>query len=192
MQRAAKSILFVLLLLPFLLLIKDISTGALIDPIEEITVPTGQWALRLLLVVLAITPLVRLTRWRFIIKWRRMIGLFAFFYALLHLSIWLIDQQFDLAMIIEDITKRTYITVGFSALLLMTPLAITSTNGWMRRLGRRWKRLHRLVYVIVILGVIHFYWQSKSDMALEPFIYAGIALILLGYRAVDHFARTRS
>ncbi len=156
--------------------------GNMIDPIEEITNPTGQWAIRFLLVTLSITPLVYFTKQRYLMKFRRMLGLFVFFYACLHFSIYLIDQQFTPSLILEDITDRTYITIGFSAFLLLIPMAFTSTKGWIKRLGRKWKKLHKSIYVIGILACIHFYWQSKSDMALQPFIYAGILVILLGFR----------
>jgi sulfoxide reductase heme-binding subunit YedZ len=120
-----------------------------------------------------------------------MLGLFAFFYVLLHFMTYAgLDQRFDLAVIIEDIAERPYITIGMIALLLLLPLALTSTNGMMRRLGKRWQKLHRLVYVIAILGVWHFYWQVKLD-TLEALIYAGILAVLLGFRLVVWRSRTR-
>jgi sulfoxide reductase heme-binding subunit YedZ len=131
---------------------------------------------------LAVTPLRRLTGKGWLLRFRRMLGLFAFFYILMHFLIYAgLDQRFDLAVILEDIVERPYITVGFTALLLLFPLALTSTNAMMRRLGRR--KLHRLVYVIAILGVWHFYWQVKLD-TLEPLIYALILAVLLGTRLV--------
>lgn len=176
-----KPLLFVLLLSPFLLLLWDIFMDNLIEPIEEITNPTGQWALRFLLLSLLITPLNRLLPFS-IIKYRRMIGVFSFFYACLHFSIWLIDQEFDLMIIMTDIIKRPYIAIGFSGFLLLLSLAITSTDKMVRRLGRNWKKLHRSIYLIAVLAVVHFYWQAKSSMDIEPMIYAVIALVLLGYR----------
>lgn len=176
-----KSLLFVLLLTPFLLLVSDVLLGNLIDLIEEITNPTGQWALRFLLLSLVITPLNKILPFS-IIKYRRMIGVFSFFYACLHLSIFLIDQQFNVDYIFEDIIKRPYITIGFTAFLLLFLLAATSTQKMVRRLGRRWKKLHKSVYLITILVIVHFYWQAKSAMDFEPMIYALIAFILLGFR----------
>ena len=111
-----------------------------------------------------------------------MIGVFSFFYACLHFSIWLIDRGFDLNAIVEDIIKRPYITIGFSAFVLLSLLAITSTNNMARRLGKRWKKLHKSIYLIAVLVVVHFYWQAKSDMDIEPMIYGAVALILLGFR----------
>ena len=176
-----KPILFVLLLSPFSVLVIDIFLDNLIDPIEEMTTFTGQWALRFLLLTLAITPLNKFLPFS-IIKYRRMIGVFSFFYACLHFGIWLIDQEFALQIITQDIIKRPYITIGFSAFLLLFLLAITSTNRMMRLLGKRWKKLHKSIYVIIVLVVVHFYWQAKSDMDIEPMIYAAIALALLGFR----------
>lgn len=176
-----KPLLFVLLLTPFSLLLFDAVSGNLIDPIEEITNPTGQWALRFLLLSLLITPLNKILPFS-IIKYRRMIGVFSFFYACLHLSIFLIDQQFNIDYIFEDIVKRPYVTIGFSAFILLFLLAITSTNKMVRRLGRRWKKLHKSIYLITVLVIVHFYWQAKSAMDIEPMIYALIALILLGFR----------
>jgi len=176
-----KPILFVLLLSPFALLVVDIFLDNLIDSVEEITTFTGQWALRFLLLTLAISPLNKFLPFS-IIKYRRMIGVFSFFYAFMHFTIWLIDQEFAVQIIIQDIIKRPYITVGFSALLLLFLLAITSTNKMMRLLGRHWKKLHKSIYLIIVLVVVHFYWQAKSDMDIEPMIYAAIALVLLAFR----------
>jgi sulfoxide reductase heme-binding subunit YedZ len=176
-----KPILFALLLSPFALLVVDIFLDNLIDPVEEMTTFTGQWALRFLLLTLALSPLNKFLPFS-IIRYRRMIGVFSFFYACLHFSIWLIDQEFAVQIITQDIIKRPYITVGFSAFLLLFLLAITSTNKMMRLLGKRWKKLHQFIYVIIILVVVHFYWQAKSDMDIEPMIYAAIAVFLLGFR----------
>jgi sulfoxide reductase heme-binding subunit YedZ len=176
-----KFLLFILLSLPFGFLLWDIFAGNLIDPIEETTNPTGQWAMRFLLLTLAITPFSKITKIS-LIKYRRMVGLASFFYALLHLSIFLIDQQFNLNYILEEITKRPYITIGFSAFILLLLLAITSNNFSIRKLKKHWKKLHQLVYLIVVLVIIHFYWQVKSWMDIEPLVYAIIAVFLLGYR----------
>jgi sulfoxide reductase heme-binding subunit YedZ len=178
-----KPALFVVCLVPAAMLLWDAFMGGLgANPIEEITHRTGDWTLRLLLVTLAITPLRRLTGFIPLVRLRRMLGLFAFFYASLHFLTWLVlDQFFDWQSIVADVIKRPYITVGFTAFVLLIPLAATSTNAMMRRLGRNWTRLHRLVYVIGILGVIHFWWLVKADI-LEPAIYAVILAVLLASR----------
>ena len=152
------------------------------DPVAAIEHRLGLWALRLLMVALAITPLRQLTGWNVLAKFRRMLGLYAFAYASLHLLAYLVlDLRGDWLHLAEDIAKRPYITVGFAAWLLLVPLAVTSTRGWMRRLGRNWGRLHRLVYAIAALAVLHFWWVVKSDLR-EPALYAGIAALLLGWR----------
>jgi sulfoxide reductase heme-binding subunit YedZ len=146
--------------------------------------------LNFLLITLAVTPLRVLTGKNWLIRFRRMLGLFAFFYILMHFLAYAgVDQRFNLAAILEDIVKRPFITIGFTAFLLLIPLALTSTNGMMRRLGRRWQKLHRLVYLIAILGVWHFYWQVKLD-TLQPVIYIAILGLLLGYRLWRRYVRT--
>lgn len=153
------------------------------NPVETLSHRTGDWSLRFLLLTLAVTPLRRLSGWNWLLKFRRMLGLFAFFYVCLHLGVYLIfDQFFDPAAILEDIAKRPYITVGFAGFLLLIPLAVTSTNGMIKRLGRNWQRLHRLVYLIGMLGVVHYWWLVKADIS-EPLLYAGLLTMLLGYRA---------
>ena len=153
------------------------------NPVETLSHRTGDWSLRFLLLTLAVTPLRRLTGWNWLLKFRRMLGLFAFFYVCLHLGVYLIfDQFFDPSAILEDIAKRPYITVGFAGFLLLIPLAVTSTNGMIKRLGRNWQRLHRLVYLIGVLGVVHYWWLVKADIS-EPLLYAGLLTMLLGYRA---------
>ena len=180
---ALKVVLFLLCLLPLGILLLEtfglfgMSLGA--NPIEELLHRAGKWGLRFLLVTLAVTPLRRLTGWNWLIRFRRMLGLFAFFYLLLHFLIYAgLDQRFDLAAIAEDIVERPYITIGVLGLLLLVPLAATSTQGMMRRLGRRWQKLHRLIYPAAILGVWHFYWQVKLD-TLEATVYAAILAALL-------------
>jgi methionine sulfoxide reductase heme-binding subunit len=155
------------------------------NPIEEITHETGVWTLRLLALTLLITPLRRLTGWNWLIRFRRMIGLFAFFYGTLHfLTYFWLDQFFDVHSILKDIVKRPFITVGFTAFVLLIPLAMTSTTGWIRRLGgKRWNRLHRLVYVSAILGVVHYYWLVKADVS-RPIRYGAIIGVLLLARLV--------
>jgi sulfoxide reductase heme-binding subunit YedZ len=152
------------------------------NPVEELLHRCGDWGLRLLLVTLTITPLRRWTGRGWLIRYRRLLGLFAFFYVLMHFIIYVwLDRQLDAAGIIEDIAKRPYITIGVAALLMLIPLAVTSTRGMMRRLGRRWQKLHRLVYPATALGVWHFWWQVKADI-LEPMIYAILLTLLLGVR----------
>ena len=152
------------------------------NPIEEILHTLGKWGLKFLLITLTITPLRRWTGINWLIRYRRLFGLFAFFYILMHFLVYFIlDQSLDIGAVIEDIIKRPYITLGMTALSLMLPLAVTSTRGMMRRLGKRWKKLHKLVYVIGILGVWHFYWQVKLD-TLEPTFYAALLSVLLGSR----------
>lgn len=184
--RLLKSILFIVALLPAIQLILAIfaiggqSLGA--NPIEKLLHELGDWGLRFLLITLAITPLRKITGFNWLIQFRRMLGLFAFFYVCTHFMVYsLLDQRLDLTAIVEDIIERPYITLGILALLMLIPLAVTSTNAMMRRLGRRWQTLHRLVYPIAILGVWHFWWQVKQDI-LEPAIYAAILAVLLGYR----------
>lgn len=157
------------------------SLGA--NPVETITHVTGEWALRLLLAALAVTPLRRLGGWAFVAPWRRSLGLLAFAYASLHFATFLaLDLGFDLSALGEEVRERPYVTLGFTSLLLLTPLAVTSTRAWQRRLGRRWLSLHRLVYVAAILAVLHFVWLVKKDLS-EPLVYgtvlAGLLLLRL-------------
>lgn len=180
---AAKTAVFALCLLPAALIALDIARGTLgPDPVAQITHATGLWALRLLLATLAMTPLRRLTGSPLPIRFRRMLGLFAFFYACLHLSIYVVlDLQGYWPQLLEDLVKRPYIMAGMAALLLLIPLAVTSTRGMMRRLGRRWGRLHKLVYPAAMLACLHFFWLVKADKR-EPLIYAGILAVLLAFR----------
>lgn len=152
------------------------------NPVETLSHRTGDWSLRFLLLTLAITPARRLTGWNRLQQFRRMLGLFAFFYVSLHLAVYLIfDQFFDGPAIVADVIKRPYLTVGFAAFLLLIPLAVTSTRGMMKRLGKNWQRLHRLVYLIAVLGVLHYAWLVKADLT-EPLLYGGVLAMLLGYR----------
>ncbi len=180
-----KPLVFVACLLPLGLVVGDTLniTGTLgANPVEEILDRFGNWGLRFIMITLAVTPLRRLTGWNWLARFRRMLGLFTFFYVLLHFLTWLIlDQGVLLTAIIEDIAKRPFITIGMAALLLLLALAVTSTNGMRRRLGRRWQKLHNGVYVIAILGVWHYWWQVKQDIT-EPAIYAAILAALLGIR----------
>jgi sulfoxide reductase heme-binding subunit YedZ len=162
------------------------------NPIEFITHATGDWTLRFLLITLAITPLRMLLGLPELVRFRRMLGLFAFFYACLHFSTWLVlDKFFDISEIWKDVLKRRFITVGFAAFLLLIPLALTSTAGWIRRLGgKRWQALHRLIYLSAALGVIHYYWLVKSAV-IRPLTYAAILAVLLLYRLIAWLANRR-
>lgn len=159
------------------------------DPVAAIEHELGLWALRLLLVTLAITPLRQISGQPAWLKFRRMLGLYAFAYASLHLAAYLaLDLRGWWALVFEEIVKRPYITVGFAAWLLLVPLAVTSTRGWMRRLGRNWGRLHRLVYLVAVLAVLHFWWIVKSDYR-EPLLYALVLAMLLGWRVWNRTVR---
>lgn len=177
---------FVLACYPLLRLIfLGVTDGLGTNPIEFITRSTGTWTLVGLMLTLTVTPLRQLSGWNSLLRVRRMLGLFSFFYACLHFItyIWL-DQFFDFAAIIKDVYKRPFITVGFSAFVLLIPLALTSSNSMIRRLGaRRWQLLHRLVYVIAILGVLHYAWLVKKDLT-QPLIYAAVLTVLLGWRVL--------
>lgn len=193
--RLTKPLVFLLCLLPLLMLllrafeVAGMGLGA--NPIEKLLHDLGRWGLKLLLITLAITPLRRWTGWNWLVRFRRMLGLFVFFYIVLHFFTYaILDQGLDMQAIIEDIIKRPYITLGMSGLLLLIPLAVTSTKGMMRRLGKRWQKLHRLVYVIAIAGVWHFYWQEKLD-TLSATLYALILMVLLATRVYYYSRRTR-
>ena len=190
-----KPLVFLACLAPFALVIGDILglTGGLgANPVEEILDRFGNWALRFVLITLAVTPLRQLTRWNWLSRFRRMLGLFTFFYALMHFLTWLVlDQGMLVSAIIEDIIKRPFITIGMVALLLLIALAVTSTNGMRRRMGRRWQTLHNSVYLIAILAVWHYWWQVKLDSS-EPAIYAAILAVLLGYRVRGQFTYLRA
>lgn len=178
--RCAKGGVFLLCLLPLGLLVSDgIADELGANPVETVTHTTGDWTLRLLLITLAVTPIRKLTGVSVLARFRRMLGLFAFFYACLHFTTWIwLDHGFLWSEVTADIVKRPYVTVGFTAFLMLWPLALTSTRGMMRRLGRNWQRLHRLVYAIPVLGVLHFLWLVKADI-FEPAIYGLILAVLL-------------
>lgn len=181
-----KGLVFAGCLTPLLFLATRAIQGSLgANPIEAVIRDLGDWALRFLLITLAVTPLRRLMGWHGLIKFRRMLGLFAFFYATLHVAAYVgLDQFFDWRAIAHDIVKRPFITVGFMAFLLLIPLAVTSTRAMVRRLGgQRWQRLHRAVYAIGILGVLHDAWLVKLDIS-QPLLHAGILAVLLGARVV--------
>lgn len=181
----ARPLLHFLCLLPFFALLwAAFNHGLGANPVEALTHETGQWTLRLLLVTLALTPLRQWTGLAAVIRFRRLFGLYTFFYLCCHFLIWLVaDHSLSLDNMLEDIVKRPYITLGFSAFVLMIPLAITSNRAMLLRLGKRWKTLHQLVYPILLLGVLHFIWLTRADY-LEPGIYAIIAVVLLLHRVV--------
>jgi sulfoxide reductase heme-binding subunit YedZ len=188
-----KAIVFAVCLLPLAMLGWRALHGDLTaNPIEYITHATGDWTLRFLVITLAVTPLRKILRIPQLIRFRRMFGLFAFFYACLHFSTWIgLDKFFDWAEMWKDLQKRRFITVGFSAFVLMIPLAITSTAGWIRRLGgKRWQLLHRAIYFSAIAGVIHYYWLVKSDVR-KPLEYGIVVMILLAWRLGNWFYTRR-
>ena len=182
---AIKCVAFVLALLPFFALVYLVATDQLVEPLQYITRNTGSWTLYFLCITLAVTPLRRLSGWNWLLKLRRMMGLYAFFYALLHFTTFLwFDHFFEVQEMLKDVAKRPFITVGFIAFVLLVPLAVTSTNGMVRRLGgKRWQLLHKLVYVIAPLGILHFWWMraGKSDFN-KPILFGLIVLVLLGMR----------
>ncbi|WP_428608967.1 sulfite oxidase heme-binding subunit YedZ [Sedimenticola sp.] len=183
-SRLLKPALFILLLVPLALLVQRGFSDTLgANPVETITHQTGLWALRLLLLTLAITPLCRITGINEFVRLRRMIGLYSFMYALLHFSTYaVLDHSLDLTAILADVVKRPYVTVGFSAFLMLIPLAATSHNRIIRLLGgKRWKRLHRLVYFCALGGVLHYLWLVKAD-TLSPLLYLAGFLVLMSFR----------
>ena len=182
---------FGLSLVPALLLARKALNGDLgANPIEFVTHSTGDWTIRFLCITLAITPLRKLVGLPELIRFRRMLGLFGFFYASLHFLTWLVlDKFFDWNEIAKDVVKRPFITAGFTAFVLLIPLAISSTAGWIRRLGgKRWQMLHRLIYVSACAGVVHYYWLVKSDIRL-PLLYGAIVTVLLAYRLVPNLMK---
>lgn len=187
-----KAAVFVLALLPFLRMAWLVAGGALVEPLEFLTRGTGDWTLYFLCITLGVTPLRRLSGWNWVIKLRRMLGLFAFFYALLHFTCFFwFDHFFDIAGMLKDVVKRPFITVGFIAFVLLIPLAATSTNAMIKRLGgKRWQWLHRLIYLVAPLGILHFWWMKagKNDFQ-EPIVFGLIVALLLGLRMYWRYAR---
>ena len=181
----AKPVVFVASLAPLgWLLTRALTDRLTANPIEDITLTTGIWALNFLVITLAVTPARRLTGLNRLIQYRRMLGLFTFFYAVLHVSTWVVlDLFFAWELILEDIAKRPFITMGMVAFLSMVPLALTSTRGWIRRLGKRWQLLHRLVYVSAVAAAIHYLWKVKVIIG-SPVYYAAIIAALLAFRVV--------
>ena len=190
-SRWSKPAVFLLCLVPLGLLGWHALHGGLTaNPIEFITHATGDWTLRFLVITLCVTPLRKILGLPELIRFRRMLGLFAFFYACLHFTtyIWL-DKFFDLSEVWKDVAKRKYITVGFTAFVLLIPLALTSTAGMIRRLGgKRWQMLHRLIYVSAALGVVHYYWLVKSAV-IKPLTYGAIVAVLLLWRLLDSISK---
>ncbi|WP_137172319.1 sulfite oxidase heme-binding subunit YedZ [Massilia sp. HP4] len=184
-----KTAVFILSLLPFARLVWGTATSAFTDPLAEITRISGEWALYFLCITLAVTPLRRLSGWNWLIKLRRMVGLFTFFYALVHFIAFLwFDHFFDVAAMLADVVKRPFILVGFIAFVLLIPLAATSTNAMIKRLGGKgWQWLHRLIYAIGPLAILHFWWmkEGKSDFA-QPILFGGIVAVLLALRVYWH------
>ena len=187
-----KPVVFLVCLLPLLLIIGDAFgvTGSLgANQIEAILDRFGNWALRFIMIALMVTPLRRLTDWNWLSRFRRMLGLFTFFYAFMHFLTWLVlDQELRLSEILEDLIERPFITLGFIAMVLLTALAVTSFMAIRRRMGKRWQLLHNMAYVIGILGVWHYWWQVKKDIT-EPLIYAGILFVLLTARVIWYWNR---
>jgi len=180
-----KAVIFVLALLPFVRMAYLTATNQLVEPLEFITRGTGDWTLYFLCITLGVTPLRKLSKWNWLVKLRRMLGLYAFFYAALHfMAFFWFDHFFDLHEMWKDVLKRPFITVGFIAFLLLVPLAVTSTNGMIRRLGgKQWQWLHRLVYVVAPLGILHFWWMKAGKHNFEqPIIFGLIVAALLGIR----------
>lgn len=179
-----KALVFLAALVPLGVIAAAAARGALgSNPVEALLHHFGEWALRLMLVTLAVTPLRRLTGWSQAVRLRRMLGLFAFFYAVLHLAVYVVlDRSLLIEEVLDDLTGRPYVIAGFAAFVLLVPLAATSTNAMVRRLGgRRWRRLHRIVYVAAAGGVVHFWWLVKADVR-EPLVYAALLALLLALR----------
>jgi len=193
-----KPLVFLLCLLPAALVVGDAFgiTGQLsANPVEDILDRFGNWAIRLIMITLFVTPLRQITRWNWLTRFRRMLGLFTFFYALMHFLTWLlldrglaVDPAFQWAAIFEDLTERPFITIGFAALLLLTVMAVTSTNGMRRRMRQAWDKLHYSVYAVGVLGVWHYWWQVKKDTS-DAWIYAIILAVLLGYRVWTRYRK---
>ena len=189
-----KPVVFLLALIPALLVVTDALeiTGRLsANPIVDILDRFGNWGLRFIMITLAVTPLRRVTGWNWLLRFRRMLGLFTFFYIFMHFLTWFVlDQGMLLSAIVEDIVERPFITIGMAALVLLTAMAATSTNGIRRRMGRRWDKLHYSAYAVGVLGVWHYWWQVKKDVS-EPLVYAAILTLLLGARLWHYWRRRR-
>jgi len=191
--KAIKALVFVLALLPFLRIAVLVAMQVPVDPVEFITHGSGDWALYLLCATLSVTPLRRFTGWNWLIRLRRMLGLYTFFYAFLHFLAFLwFDHFFDLAAMWRDVVKRPFITVGFIAFVLLIPLAATSTQAMIRRLGRNWARLHKLIYAIAPLAILHYWWMKAGKHNFEqPIVWGCVVAVLLGLRVFWSWSRSR-
>jgi sulfoxide reductase heme-binding subunit YedZ len=192
--KALKAVIFVLALLPFLRMAWLTAAGVPVDPVEFLTHGSGDWALYLLCATLAITPLRRLTGWNWLVRLRRMVGLFTFFYAFMHFMTFLwFDHFFDVAAMWKDVLKRPFITVGFLAFVLLIPLAATSTNAMIKRLGRNWARLHKVIYVIAPLAILHYWWMKAGKHNFEqPIVWGTVVGVLLLLRVWWSLSRART
>jgi len=191
--KAIKALVFILALLPFLRIAALVGMQVPVDPVEFITHGSGDWALYLLCATLAVTPLRRFTGWNWLVRLRRMLGLYTFFYAFLHFLAFLwFDHFFDLAAMWRDVLKRPFITVGFIAFVLLIPLAATSTQAMIKRLGRNWARLHKLIYAIAPLAILHYWWMKAGKHNFEqPIVWGCVVAVLLGLRVVWRWSRAR-
>ena len=193
-MRFLKPLVFVVCLVPPAWIAWAVFTNHLgANPIREAEIQTGLWTLRFLAVSLAVTPVRKLTHWNVLAKYRRMLGLFTFFYACVHLSLWFVDWWFDWPAMGDEIVKHRYILIGMATFLMLVPLAITSTDGWIRRLKKTWTKLHRLVYLAAITGTIHYLWAVSSKVGGSPtYLYFIVFGVLLGYRAVEWYRKRRA
>ena len=192
-MKFAKPLVFIICLVPAAWVAWAFFAGRLgVNPIREAEIQTGLWTLRFLAIALAVTPARRITHWNVLGKYRRMLGLFTFFYACVHLSLWFVDWWFDWPAMWDEIVKHKFILIGMLTFLILLPLAITSTNGWIRRLGKRWTKLHRLVYIAAITGTIHYLWGLSSKQGSTPtfpLLYMATFALLLGYRVYDNWRK---
>ncbi len=180
-----KPAVFIVCLLPFVMAVAGVATSRFVDPVESLLHITGEWGLRMLLITLCVTPIQFIFKWAAVAKLRRMLGLFAFFYTTVHLATWLVlDQGLNLRDAFESIIDNKYITVGIISWIGLFVLAVTSNRFSVRKLGRRWKSLHSWVYVLVLLGIVHFIWQVKASEIVEPSVYLGFFAVLLIWRFV--------
>lgn len=181
--RLLKPAVFILCLLPFGLAVHGVFTSQFVDPIESLLLMSGEWGLRLLLITLCVTPVQRIFKWAGVARLRRMLGLFAFFYATVHLSVWVVlDQGLNIGDALSAIVEKKFITVGIIVWLGLLALAVTSNRFAVRKLGRKWKKLHNWVYLLALLAVVHFIWQVRAHELLEPTAYLGALAILLFWR----------
>ena len=192
-MKFAKPVVFLVCLVPAAWIAWAVFTGNLgVNPIREAEIQTGLWTLRFLAITLTVTPARRITHWNVLGKYRRMLGLFTFFYACVHLSLWFVDWWFDWPAMWDEIVKHKFILIGMLTFLILVPLALTSTNGWIKRLGKTWTKLHRLIYVAAITGTIHYLWglsSKEGSTPTFPLLYLATFALLLGYRVYDHWRK---